>query len=609
MLKKIGIGLLLSALITSLAAANKVAPPTTAGAALSPANPAGLTLAIMRAYQNKRKKIIIPPGVYHLPDPAGPYYITLSNMKNFQIIANGVTLLRSDPMKGGIIFDHCRRVTLTGLTLLCNPRSYTQGRITNIGPKWLDYRICKGYSADLNNILGLTEKQPGPFCGDIFSARTLSWKAGTGDMFFTDAQRIGPRTFRLAFPARPAAMKIGDLLKFNGAIHRDIRIQDCSHLRISRVTILGGTGFGILEASGDGNNRYDHITIKPPPKPTGADVIPLVANNGDGFHSVGVRHGPTLLDCYFDRTNDDGIAIHGYFSFVQRCTGKILIARCPTRIRPNDKIQIFDSRGGYLGEARVISLTQMAGYKPKRHITHRRRYQFFTGRGPFYRLTLSRSISSGCGFGSYISDVNANGSGFVIRNCIIKNNRAHGILIKANYGVIEGCTLEDNTMVAIDIRPMPYYWDEAGCSSHILILNNTIKHCGYFNVGAHVFGAGALSVVAHTDAKATKFGHNDIQIANNHFVDNDGINMLITDSRHIVVLGNTFVHPMQKANNRGVNFHFGTSDLIWLQQCKNILLAGNRVIAPGPAMKKLIGIGPDTRGIRGIQNGVKITVP
>ena len=112
-----------------------------------------------------------------------------------------------------------------------------------------------------------------------------------------------------------------------------------------------------------------------------------------------------------------------------------------------------------------------------------------------------------------------------------------------------------------------------------------------------------------TDAKATKFGHNDIQIANNHFVDNNGINMLITDSRHVVVLGNTFVRPMRKVNNRGANLHFGYSDLIWLQQCRNILLAGNRVIAPGPAMKKLVGTGPNVSNIKGLRDGVKVQSP
>jgi hypothetical protein len=123
---------------------------------------------------------------------------------------------------------------------------------------------------------------------------------------------------------------------------------------------------------------------------------------------------------------------------------------------------------------------------------------------------------------------------------------------------------------------------------------------------AAVFHAGAGSTVAHTDTG--NYGHDGIAVVGNRFVNDNGINLLIADAKNLLVSGNVFIHPMRKADNRGA-VHFGTSNLIWLQRCKNILLAGNRVIDPGPAMKKLVGVGPSVSNVKGSSNGVKIQSP
>ena len=194
----------------------------------------------------------------------------------------------------------------------------------------------------------------------------------------------------------------------------------------------------------------------------------------------------------------------------------------------------------------------------------------------------------------------------MIRDCVIRNNRARGMNIKGDNGTILDNVVDGSSAGGIEVGPEPG-WDESGCSCHLLIAGNLIRHVGYATAYAPpLWEAGAVSILGNTGASAVNFGHNGIAVVGNRFVDDNGINLLITDTRNMLVSGNTFTRSMRSPNNRGADYHFNTSSLVWLQQCKNILLAGNRVIDPGAAMKKLVGMGPGVCNVRGTHDGVKI---
>lgn len=69
---------------------------------LGPDNPAALMPTIVRAYHSGAGQIVIPPGVYKLPEPSGGFYMAFEKRKDFRSIGKDVTLLRSDPTQGGI---------------------------------------------------------------------------------------------------------------------------------------------------------------------------------------------------------------------------------------------------------------------------------------------------------------------------------------------------------------------------------------------------------------------------------------------------------------------------------------------------------------------------
>ncbi|MGC9261642.1 MAG: right-handed parallel beta-helix repeat-containing protein, partial [Phycisphaerae bacterium] len=370
------------------------------------------------------------------------------------------------------------------------------------------------------------------------------------------------------------------------------------------ATVLAGTGFCFCEGGGGGYNRYIDDAVVYPPKPRGARVRPMISSNADGFHSgfypVGVRHGPTLIGCYFEGTDDDGIAIHGVYVMLQHVQGTqiVILSNDGSFVRPGDTLKFYNSKGGFVGQNRVVSIAVANGYKPQRYSDN----PHFQHASQFFSVKLNHAVL-GAAFGDYIDDTDCNGSGFAIRDCTVRNNRARGMLIKADDGVIEDNTVDGSSMEGIVISP-ELNWNEAGCSSNLLIEGNTIRHVGDANAGP-AYMAGAMSIVAypHHNFLPRDFGHNNIAILQNRFIDNNGLNLLLVDARNVLMADNTFIDPMR--NNHGGNI-YGASSLIWMQECRNVFLAGNRVVVPGPAVKTLVGIGPDDSAVKGIGNGVKI---
>jgi hypothetical protein len=559
---------------------------------ISPADSGGLIPAILAAYHAGLKTVVIPPGVYRLPEPKGRFYIHLRAMHNFTIVGTGVTLLRTDPSKGCLNLTNCEHVTLTGFTIRCDPLPFTQGTVVSLSPhhRSMVVRVAKGY-------LPLNSPQLPPaskkaysgaqelFCNDVVPA-TRRFKLGTGDILLRRCVPMGSRLFRLYCKQPQPAVQPGDYLVFGGKIMRDIRLFKCSHIVLTNVTVEGGTGFAYFEELGNGYNIYDHCNIVYPPKPAGATQRPLMSTCADGLHSTCVRHGPTIIGCHFEGMNDDGIAIHGLFAVVLRTASRhwVVSNEAGNDFRPGDPLQLYDPHGAYIGTVHLVAITAVSGIKSSAKVLRTMKgASRYAANGPFFDIHVHPALAAfpAC----RISDPAADGSGFVIRNCVIKNNRGHGMVIKASDGLIEDNRIAGCMYTGIAIMP-EFWWDEAGFSSHILIRHNTFR--------GNMYGP-ALMVSGPTGPRAMAFGHRDIVIENNRFQDDGSANLSLGDSQDVKILKNDFIDP-----------HCGRGNLITLQDCRKVLLQDNHVIHPGPAMEKLVGVGPDVSSVKGINTGVKV---
>jgi hypothetical protein len=531
-------------------------------------------------------------------------------MKDFQIIGKGVTLLRTDPTKGGIEFTHCRNVTLDGITLRCDPIPYTQGRIVamNWKARLVYFHICNGYEMDLTNLSHFTDTP----MGTVFNSKTLRInKPGTSGINLTINKivKIGPDEFRGFAPYRWSALvHVGDLIAFRSHVHYDIALINCRRMCICHVTIMAGTGFCFFEGGGGGGNRYINDSVKYPPKPLGATIPPLLASNADGLHSSCERHGPTIIGCNFEGMGDDGIAIHGSYSMLQSANGCRWIVLLPWHniggIHSGDQLKVYSRHGEFLGRTRVMSYKPLPRYRPKRApITN----MAFAINPHFYcRIIVNQPIHE-ARYADRIDDINTDGAEFIVKNCVVRNNRGRGMVIKANNGIIADNIVEHTGMCGIDVTP-EFWWDESGCSCHLLIEGNTIRNVPARDWwGPGWIQAGALNITADPNPHLVRpFGHSGLIVVKNRFVDDYGINLLLCDAQDVLITGNLFLHPLQEKESVGSTLYSKKSSLVWLQQSQDVLIANNHVIHPGPALKKLVGVGPDVSNVMGIKNGVKI---
>lgn len=550
-----------------------------------------LPRALEIAVKSGVKKIVIAPGVYPLVST-----LEFHNLTNLTIEAKGVTILRVVPTVRGLDFVHCHGIALHGLTLQCAVPPFTQGHVEKLDEagKWLELRVDAGYPT---NYFG--HKSTGYF----FDPATRQWKAGTYDFGFDHAEDLGDGLFRLqgSLGRAPRACAVGDLMAFRGPGSADILVAGCSAMEFSDVVIRHGSGFCIHEDGGEGDNRYSYA-VTYGPKPPNATNEPLISANADAFHSSNVRHGPTLDGCRFEGMCDDGVPIHGSYALVLAATNADLIVTRGRFFRAGDPLRLFDQRGALIGEATVVTNRPEHDYQmpllPKGDLT-----RVFGESRDFWRITLDHPLSAATQF-CRVSNPNANGSGYTIRRCIIRNHRARGMLLKADRGLVEDNVIEGSTIAGIIIAP-EYWWNESCYSRDVVVRGNTLRRCGEATSGPWDSRPGAMNIAGEGKEKGIAYGNQHIVIEKNTFEDNAGVNLLVHGAQDVTVHGNRFVRPQQHATNHGRD-HYDPATLIWLDACDGVRLEDNRVYERGAFGTNLVGVTRTARNMVRADGGVGV---
>lgn len=551
--------------------------------------PLALPRALEIAVKSGAKKIIIAPGVY-------PVRSTLEfrNLTNLTIEAKGVTLLRLLPTVRGLDFVHCHGLVLRGLRLQCAVPPFTQGRVEKLDDagQWLELRVDAGYPT---NYFGRGST------GYFFDPKTEQWKTGTYDFGFSRAEDLGGGRFRLhgSLGPAPRACAVGDRMAFRGPDAADILVAGCSAMRISEVVIRHGSGFCIHEDGGEGGNFYSY-SVTYGPKPPGATAEPLISANADAFHSSGVRHGPTLEGCRFEGMCDDGVPIHGFYALVLAAAKTELVVARGGFFRSGDPLRLFDQHGALLGEANVVSNRLERDYRgpplPKGELM-----RVFGESRDCWRITLDHPLPPATRF-CRISTPSANGSGYTIRRCIIRNHRARGMLLKADHGLVEDNVIEGSTIAGLIIAP-EYGWNEACYSRDVIVRGNTIRRCGEATNGPWDNRPGAVNIAGEGQGKGLAYGHQRIVIEKNIFEDNAGVNLLVHGAQDVAISGNRFVRPQQRATQHGRD-HYDPATLIWLDACEGVRLAANSVTQRGAFGTNFVGVTRTALHIAGAYEGV-----
>lgn len=538
--------------IGALAVNGLVSPAATVG---DPRHPANLPAALADAYRAGDRDITIAPGTYNLP-AAGKDTIALEQWRDAKVHAADVTLIFQDLTHRPVHFIHCTNVTFEGATLRLAVPAATQGRVKAIAAddkgEYCDWQVDAGYSDKIDPVKSTL---------DVVDQHTRLLKAWTGDFSPDSSERLGTGLFRLRFKRDMPRFKTGDWLVTRIEAGSVIcHVDGCENVSLSGLTMQNGGFATFFETGGAGANHYLHCRIILGPRPEGATEDEVVSCGADGFHSVDTTRGPDIEDCEFAGVyHDDCIAIHGSFQKVVSSSGSTLVLDGHAeQYAPNEPIRISDGKG-FFEQATCVAVKSPQGNSRS------------------VEITLDRPLQIPAG--AKANNPNHCGRGFKILRCRLGNTRSRGILIKADDGLIDGCTIDGCGMSAISIGP-EYYWNEANYCWNVTVSNNVIRHCVKRN-------GDDGTILVHGDGAV---GNRHIVIQDNTFEADYGQSMMKLEwTDGLEITGNkvtgAFALPLEKPGH-----------VIELDHDRHVKIAGNTVDQPGPSAGSTLEFGKDVIG-------------
>lgn len=544
---------------------------------------------ILEAHAAGHRAVRIPPGTYRLAAAAGAGpCLQFSGLRDLVIDASGVTFLCGERRKVTLVFEDCERVVLRGAVFRHDPVPFSQGTVVALDPerKHVDVRVDRGYPSDLDD-------EEFFFGGhgmmiNLFDPRTREFKRDTADVGFERLERLGPDVFRFHLPGAWSAgfpMAVGDLAAWRGRLSADVFLNRCAEMRMEDLVFLSASGFCIHENGGEGGNFYRYA-VRRGPVPEGASEAPLLSANADAFHSSNVRRGPVLEGCHFEHMDDDGIPIHGTYAMILAAdAGRlVLAARSRDYLREGDVLRIYDPSGAETGAAEVRRVRKLKDYSPPQPPPKAFRLYQDPGSLTYLEVELDHSVPAE--FSGLASNASAQGNGFVIRNCVIRNHRARGMLIKAGDGLIENCLVEGSTMGGIVLSPEMTYWNEADYARNVVIRNTTIRDVGIWRQSWNPM-AGALTIAAfeHDRFVPRPGGHRGILVENCRFENNDGPNVVISSAEDVLLRNNVFAQAMRREAPRGSKRGVEEGVLVWVTESRQVRVEGSTVENPGPCLR------------------------
>lgn len=561
--------------------------------------------AIDDAYGSGKRSIKLAPAVYRISPPQGRgVHLKLQGMKNFEVDATGSTLILEKLESAGVVFENCSNVSFKGGIIRRADYPFSQGDIVAIAAdrSSLDIRIHDGYPDDMDSpyfkaspILTIFERT-GKLKRDILDL----------DLRIKSIEKLADRQFRFhllkPFDAR-MPLEVGDMAAWRKLTREQVFMLNCEKMSFSGVTIKNAAAVAVAERGGEGRNYYNYtVTYDDPPE--GGTRKPLLSSAADGFNSSSVRNGPILDRCLWEGLHDDAVNIHGEISLVLEAEQDTVIINSkmlPGSLRVGDTLQFYNRRCILETEAKVMAMEPLSDYQPPRKELGNNPPRAFTdpALAKYLRLKLDRVVPAV--FGWYLLDLNACGTGYTIRNCTSREHRARGFLLYSS-GTIENNTVERASYGGIVVSPSFRGCGEGPYGSDLIIRNNIIREVGFatefWNVG--------LTVCAWENGNFVPLpgGHRNILIEGNRFENNDGPNIMISSAVGVTVRNNTFLNPMRDAYH-GLRPPLPPDSLIALTECRDVAFADNLIIAPGPFMKKIVGL-TDTASASGTESGFRV---
>lgn len=487
--------------------------------------------ALEKVRSGQAKKLTFPPGRYDFhPERASEQYLFVSNNdEGLKRIAFPLTDIKDLEIDGGgssfvfhgytvpFLIEESSGITLRNFSVDFSRPFHSEGKVLAITPDHVDLEISQEYPHEIRNgVLVFTNgKKPSGPATTVTSGEILypygsllafdpvkretafmakdRYEVGAG----IAAEKLGPNQVRLKIPDISA--KVGDVLVFSPK-NRDVPgivISDSSGVHLTDITLHHCGGMGVI-AQRSADIFVKKMRVTPPAG--GARIISATA---DATHFVNCKGRIELVDCLFEQQKDDATNVHGLYA-------KITHIFSPTRfevtlihpqqagidfIKAGTRLELND--GPSLREEGFATVKSVERINKERTIVE-------------IEETLPESVT----LGDSVADADANTAEVLIRNCVMRGNRARGILLGSRGPMVIECNTFSIPGAAILFEGDSRFWFEQAGVRDVVIRGNTFDNCNY-----GVWGTGTIQVgsgIADEFRSVSRYNRN-IRIENNLF--------------------------------------------------------------------------------------------
>jgi len=489
-----------------------------------------LRTALAACRETNAATLAFDAGTYHFwPDRASEKYAFISNndeglkriafllrgKHHFRIDGRGARFLFHGPMTPFLI-EECRDLRIENLSIDYSRTFHSEGRVQAIRNDSVDLVIPEEYPFDIRNGVLV-------FVGDILHPNVpTTVKSGEalypyGHLLAYDSERretsymvydkygvqsgiaaevLGPRTVRIHVSGVNA--NPGDTLVFaaGGRTDPGFIISKSSDIRLRNVRIHHAGGMGVI-AQRSANISLDHLIVAPP------DESRMISATADATHFTNCTGRIEIRDCVFENQMDDAANIHGLYAQITRilAPNKLEIRMVHPQqaglsfVEPGTKLELSDHLTlERIGEAVAESVEHL-----------NKEYSI---------VTTTENLPANVQPRTVVADAEANTAEVVIENCVIRNNRARGILLGSRGKTrIEGNVFHTPGAAVLFEGDANHWFEQAGVRD-VEIRGNTFDNCNY-----GVWGEACIEVrsgIAADSQKISRYNRN-ITIEGNVF--------------------------------------------------------------------------------------------
>lgn len=483
--------------------------------------------AIEACRQRGASRLVFPKGAYDFyPDFAVDEHYFISNndggLKRIIFLIRELDGLVIDGQGSEFLFygfvnpfvlDRAERVTLADFSIDFARPFHSEAIIVGQADDGLDVVIKDGFPYEVNRgtlLFTAGNQDSGPMTsvttGEVYgSSHILEYDTNkretaymARDYYFGGitgypAQQLEGRKVRLLVPGLRGTPGNTLVLGPNHRLCPGVVATDSADVALRGVTIHHAGGMGLL-AQRTHNVTIQRCRVTPAPGR-------MVSTTADATHFVNCTGKLTLSDNLFENQKDDATNIHGvYVQVAERIDADQLIVRLRHRqqhgfdfLLPGAKVELVRGKSMVTyATAEVAAVDRL-----NRELT---------------RLTLTAPAPNNVNEGDALAEVR-DYPAVEIRNNVIRNNRARGMLLNCRGPVVVEGNLFHTPGAAILFEGDAFHWFEQGGVRDCVIRNNTFENCLF-----GVWGKAIIDVKAGIrEGKETSRYNKNIVVADNVF--------------------------------------------------------------------------------------------